>query len=406
MHVEGERKHSCLLPDEASKRRKAKIQLRCELLIPNGPPTEHGSQRYKASGGYLPVMNASMVIRRVDLMHLEYVNKARGAFCNDALLLCEDIIQVGMQQMTDADVAQDVDPVNGYHDETGSWFEDPVLGVAPCTFCNSVWYDSATGLPVKCVTCGYTYHQKCSSRVIKVEEIPTWQCAVCLQDDKDVCRKCGREWTMFEAKSAKDNDELVWCEGGCQSWWHQKCHDPVIIPIPKGKFCCCICSQKLTGEHCGDENEDDEAPAPPPPPRRIARKGKQKGPSKKSSRIKASGMDKPGILNENKNLPKRMPGGKNEGTRLSKMAWDNPVPEKKKQGAKKKQAPADLASSESSGESASESESASRSPSPAQQPPVTTAAGKRVRKQTKTYDVLVDGANDTSKRKGKAKKKQ
>ena len=211
---------------------------------------------------------------------------------------------------------------------------------------------------------------------------------------------------MFEAKSAKDNDELVWCEGGCQSWWHQKCHDPVIIPIPKGKFCCCICSQKLTGEHCGDENEDDEAPAPPPPPRRIARKGKQKGPSKKSSRIKASGMDKPGILNENKNLPKRMPGGKNEGTRLSKMAWDNPVPEKKKQGAKKKQAPADLASSESSGESASESESASRSPSPAQQPPVTTAAGKRVRKQTKTYDVLVDGANDTSKRKGKAKKKQ
>ena len=394
IHVEGARKHSCYLPEEATKRRRAKIQLRCELLVPHGLPTEQGSQRYKSSGGYLPIMNASMVIKRVELMRLDYVNKARGAFCNDALLLCEDVIRLqnsGMQQMTLEDVVDNLDPLHGYRDDGGAWFEDHILGEKKCTFCNSAWYDSNSGLIVSCVGCGHAYHQQCVTRSIKIEEIPTWKCAVCTEDDKDVCRKCGREWTQFGAANDKQNDELVWCEGGCQSWWHQKCHDPPIIPIPKGKFCCYLCSQHLTDEH----DTEDGVPAPNPPPRRVARKGNKSQPTKVSKRIQASGMNKPGIHNINKNLPKRMPGGRNEGSRLDRMAWDHPVaaakPKPKPKAAPQPSSPTSSEGSDSSMPSDSQIE-------PGPETGNETVPGKRVRKQTKAFNPQIDGANDTNRK--------
>ena len=389
MHVDGERKHSCFLPPELTKRRKAKIQLRSEILLPHGEPTEHGSQRYKSSGSYLPLMNASMVIKQVDLMKLDFVNKIKGAFCNDALLLCEDMIQVrnsGLQEMKKDQIPENVDVTEGYKDDSGKWFEDPVLAEKKCAFCVSAWFDSSTGVIVSCVTCGHAYHQQCVTCTIKVEEISTWQCAVCCQDDKDVCRKCGREWTQYDENDHKKNDELVWCEGGCQSWWHQKCHDPPIVPIPKGKFCCSLCSQDLIAEH-----DDNDAPAPP---RRKARKGKPA--TKKSERIKKQGNGKPGFQNENKNLPKKMPGGKNEGSHLDKMAWCQPsaAPSKKK---KKKTTPTKSRSpSPSPSGSSSPSQPRSSSPSspvaPAHAHEWTTIPGKRVRKQTQQFNICANFA--------------
>lgn len=396
MHVDGERNHSCFLPDQVTKRRKLNIKFRTELLIPSGDPTEHGSQRYKASGQYLPLLNASMVVCRVELMKMDYLNKVRGAFCNDALLLCEDIStqqQKGMLQLGVDDCTAILDPNSGYADEyTGEWFEDSKLGDVKCTMCCSAWFDSSTGLVVRCTSCEYSYHQSCVPEKIKMEDIPSWKCSVCTGVDQDLCRKCGREWTMHGKAKAKDNDELVWCEGGCDSWYHQNCHDPPIRPIPKGKFVCSECTQELTAEHDAQEEEENQ---PPPPPRRRARKKTQPEPRQKSQRMKDSNMDQPGIHNLNKNLPKRLPGGRNEGSRLDQMAWDHPVaPPGSKKGKKGK--PKQRSRSPST--SSSESEAAAASPPPPEQP-TAQATGKRIRKQTQTYDVNKDGANDTQRKK-------
>lgn len=220
---------------------------------------------------------------------------------------------------------------------------------------------------------------------------------------------CGREWTMHGQKNAKDNDELVWCEGGCEGWFHQDCHDPPIRPIPKGKFICSECTQSMTAEH--DAQEDDEVDSmAPPPPRRVARKKQAPEPREKSKRCEASGMDKPGIHNINKNLPKRLPGGKNEGSHLDQMAWDHPLPAKKK--PKKKQA-ASCSASPSKSPSTSPLKSppgvpsASPSKSPKSPPRAphewTNVTGKRNRKKTKTFDVTKDGASDTQKKKSSSK---
>jgi len=199
---------------------------------------------------------------------------------------------------------------------------------------------------------------------------------------------CGREWTMHGAKKPKDNDELVWCEGGCEHWYHQKCHDPPIMPIPKGKFCCADCTQVMTMEH---DAEDDLGV--PPPPRRLARKGKV--PEKSSARIKASGIGKPGVMNENNKLPKRMPGGKNEGSRLDKMAWSHPVAQPKKKAKKRNTSPS-TSPSNTPPPSPVNSNSPSQSPSPEQPHEWGTTAGKRVRKKPGHFNVLTDGANDTT----------
>ena len=120
---------------------------------------------------------------------------------------------------------------------------------------------------------------------------------MCAGMDKDVCVHCGREWTMDEEANPKDNDELVYCEGECKKWWHQKCHDPVIIPIPARKWYCNICSQGVL-----EESDEEEEEAVAPPPRRKARPAK-KAPrvgERASVRMKESGSNVKGHCHKKK----------------------------------------------------------------------------------------------------------
>ncbi len=47
--------------------------------------------------------------------------------------------------------------------------------------------------------------------------------------------------------------------------------------------------------------------------------------TRQSARAAASGASAPGVSNQNKHLPPRLPGGRNEGSRVNKNAYSQPT---------------------------------------------------------------------------------
>ena len=236
--------------------RKDAPSLRLEVLDPVGT-TESGSVRYRSTGWCLnSYVAAKLLIKEVHMLKLDSLRTEESEVCVDALLRVEDIVDLeneGWTRITAVDGVLEKLRDAGQVRQVG-------LGEHECTLCVSKWFDDETGLLVRCTKCSDTYHQDCHGPKIKSEDMDTWMCAACSGADDELCTHCGKGWNMQDEANPAANNALVQCEGGCEKWWHQKCHNPGIFPLPLGRWVCQACEAEEL--EFGDEDEQGRGNAP------------------------------------------------------------------------------------------------------------------------------------------------
>ena len=74
---------------------------------------------------------------------------------------------------------------------------NPKRGNVSCCFCLQSFYDSSTGLIIKCRKCCDAYHQNCHTPKLDENDFEqyNWECAVCSGEDEDICTVCRKNWT-------------------------------------------------------------------------------------------------------------------------------------------------------------------------------------------------------------------
>jgi hypothetical protein len=242
--------------------KKANLALMLELLDPAGGVTEAGSQKYRASGVQLPKVAPGLILRTLELRHLEGLAQ-EGDVTRDALMNVEDILSLkekGYTRLTMADGhlhAQNAEEELADHNGMLLW--NAVKSPNTCYFCESQFYDDSTGIIIQCQTCHKHWHQECHAPKIPIGEdtVNSWLCGVCSGADKDVCTQCG-DYTSWPLR----NNSMVFCEGGCEQWWHQQCLNPVLETLPDGAWICEPCTANRIAEREAEaEREHQEAAA-------------------------------------------------------------------------------------------------------------------------------------------------
>ena len=212
-----------------------------ELLDPVGD-TRNGGQQYSPSGWTLSRVSGIDVLKIVNLLPLDdtrpggHRDDMHATSQNIGLMPVEEVLEMnkkGFRRVTacghvhvQTEAEADRDAENGFMPEASQ------ISELSCFHCLTKWWHSGTGRIVKCTECLGSWHEGCLEPVQAsgtVDEAD-FICAVCDDTFEEYCNKCRCWWTA-------DDNEMLQCGGkgprGCRKWFHQKCHNPVVLTVAK-----------------------------------------------------------------------------------------------------------------------------------------------------------------------------